>query len=1262
MHLLAAQPGGVEGGEAVDLGQTPGDIVVLSAADSDIACLAAAYERITKDEAGTAPSLRLANFMNLTHNLSVDLFVENIVSKAKLVVVRLLGGVGYWPYGAEQIAAACRQHNIPLAVLPGDDQPDAALAALSTLKREAAHRLWQYGVHGGIENAVNFIRFASDLISVEGSDNKTPWIEPAPLLRAGLYWPGRTAAGLEDIRQDWREGAPIAAIVFYRALVQAANTAPIDAVIVALTERGLNPLPLYASSLKDPVAAALIAGIVEDAPPDVILNGTGFALSTPGGDFTPAPFNPAAAPVLQIVFAGMSEAAWEQGLHGLSPRDLAMSVALPEVDGRIFTRAVSFKEIVKRDDHCQCDIIAHKPRLERIEFTADLALAWSDLTRSPAPQRRVAMVLANYPNKDGRLGNGVGLDTPAGAINVLNAMEDAGYDVTGRPLTGADLIDRLAAGPTNDLSDLANRNVSETFSLGDYQRHFDALPESLRRAVEARWGAAQDDPFIQGGEFALPCYRFENVTICLQPARGFNIDPKASYHSPDLVPPHNYFALYFWLRHDFMAQAVIHLGKHGNLEWLPGKALALSAQCYPEAILGPMPHLYPFIVNDPGEGTQAKRRSAAVIIDHLTPPLTRAESYGALAEIEQLADEYYEATGLDPRRIEVLSRDIIEKVQLSALDIDCGINKNDSETTALAKLDAYLCDLKEMQIRDGLHIFGQSPDGDQMTDLLVALLRTPRGTGEAADASLIRALADDLALGAGFDPLDCNMGAPWQGPRPPELAGPSLWRLTGDTVERLEALARSLVAGENVAPAQWTRTRAILAWLESDLRPAVEKCGRGEIAGIIDGLSGRFITPGPSGAPTRGRPDVLPTGRNFYSVDTRIVPTPSAWQLGWKSAQRLVQRHAQENGDWPRRLALSVWGTSNMRTGGDDIAQALALLGARPVWETASRRVTGFEILPLSLLDRPRVDVTLRVSGFFRDAFPGLVDLFDSAVAAVAALDEPANDNPLAERVRLEAATFQRDGLAADAAFSRASTRVFGSMPGAYGAGLQALIDERGWTDSADLARAYVAWGGYAYGGARRGKAEHALFNSRLGQIEAVVHNQDNREHDLLDSDDYYQFEGGMTAAVREASGRAPSVYHNDHSRPQSPVIRTLEEEIARVVRARVVNPKWIKGVMRHGYKGAFEMAATVDYLFAFAATAHCVRDHHFDAVFDAYIRDETVRDFFREYNPSAWQEMTARLMEALDRGLWRPRLNSAHEELAHQGAKSTTQQQRQMS
>jgi cobaltochelatase CobN len=926
-----------------------------------------------------------------------------------------------------------------------------------------------------------------------------------------------------------------------------------------------------------------------------------------------------------------------------------MNVALPEVDGRIITRTVSFKGVARRDWATETDIVSYEPVGDRVAFVCRLAANWVRLRRTPAHERRIALVLANYPNRDGRIGNGVGLDTPASAVAVLRAMHAAGYRVESIPADGNDLINRLAAGPTNDWRRLDGREPAETLSFASYSSFFAGLPPSVRDQVTARWGPGERDPFyrpgaLDCGRFLIAAFRCGNVAVCLQPARGYNIDPQASYHDPDLPPPHNYLAFHAWLRDDFAADAVIHLGKHGNLEWLPGKAIALSETCFPETALGPLPHLYPFIVNDPGEGTQAKRRAQAVIIDHLTPPLTRAESYGQLKDLEQLVDEYYEAAGVDPRRLRVLGEQILELCRSSGLDGECGISRADTREDALFKLDRYLCELKEMQIRDGLHVFGAAPEGGLVVDLLVALARVPRGSGAAGDASLLRALAEDLALA--FDPLDADPAMPWTGPTPALLDDAAPWRTAGDTIERLEALARRLVAGEVAADPRWTRTRDVLDAITSRIRPAVEACGSAEIAGLLTGLDGRFVAPGPSGAPTRGRLDVLPTGRNFYSVDTRTVPTPAAWTLGWKSATLLIERYAQDHGTWPRRLALTAWGTSNMRTGGDDIAQALALLGVRPTWDAASRRVTGFEILPVSVLDRPRVDVTLRISGFFRDAFANLIDLFDSAVRAVARLDESEDDNPLAASVQAETASLVDGGANAEDARRLAGARVFGSKPGAYGAGLQALIDERGWQTDADLARAYLVWGGYAYGDGLKGAVAHDLFKTRLTQTEAVLQNQDNREHDILDSDDYYQFEGGLTAAVRVLSGQQPAVYHADHARPESPRIRTLGEEVARVVRARVVNPKWIQGVMRHGYKGGFEMAATVDYLFAFAATARTVTDHQFDAVFDAYIDDDNVRNFLERNNPAALREMSERLIEALDRGLWRPRLNSARNTL----------------
>lgn len=1221
MHLLAAQPGTIsDGSEAIDLGQSPGDVVVLSAADTELSALAAAHGR-----AGAPFALRLANLSRLAHHMSVDLYCEQVIGGARLVVVRLLGGRSYWPYGIEQIATLCRKRNILLACLPGDDKPDAELMRDGTLAPDAAERLWRYLVFGGPDNAAHFLNFAASLI---GRD--TPWLEPRPVPPAGLY-------PADGWRAAWDPARPSAAVVFYRALVLSGDTAPVDALLEALRARGLNAHGLFVQSLKDAASAGIVEAVLAEMGVDVVINATGFAVASPTRP-EDTPFGPSDCPVLQVVLAAGGEAAWREGTHGLGPKDIAMNVALPEVDGRVLAGALSFKA-ARRDDATQCDIARHAPVEERVRYVCELASAWARLRRKRAGERRVGIVLANYPNRDGRLGNGVGLDTPAGTVEVLRAMAAAGYGVRDLPADGNALVEALQAGPTNDWRQLAAREVRETLALPDYFLFFNALPEAVRDAVRDRWGAPEADPFFKPGalscgEFLLPVLRLGAVAVGIQPARGYNIDPNASYHDPDLVPPHSYFAFYAWLRDQFRADAVIHMGKHGNLEWLPGKSLALSDACFPQAVLGPLPNLYPFIVNDPGEGTQAKRRTAAVIIDHLTPPLTRAESYGPLRELERLVDEYYEAAGVDPRRLAVLRKDILTTASAAGLDRDLGIEPGDDADTALAKLDNHLCELKELQIRDGLHIFGRSPGGDQRTDLLVALARVPRGQG-AGEGSLLRALADDLALG--FDPLDCTLGEAWAGPRPEVLSGTDAWRTHGDTVERLEGLARDLVAGRPCPP-QWSRTAAVLDHVAARLAPAVDGCGGAEIAGLMRGLDGRFVPPGPSGAPTRGRPDVLPTGRNFFSVDTRTVPTPAAWHLGWKSAQLLLERHLQDHGDWPRAMALTAWGTSNMRTGGDDIAQGLALMGVRPTWDAGSRRVTGFEILPAGVLDRPRVDVTLRVSGFFRDAFPDLINLFDSAVRAVAALDEPDDVNPLAARVRADS-----HRLGAD----RAAARVFGSKPGAYGAGLQALIDEKGWTTSADLAEAYLAWGGWVYGAGGEGEAGHELFRDRLARVEAVVQNQDNREHDLLDSDDYYQFEGGMTAAVRHVSGADPAVYHPDHSRPESPRIRTLDEEIARVVRARAANPKWIAGVMRHGYKGAFEMTATVDYLFAFAATTRAVRDHHFDLLAEAYLADEEVRRFLADNNPAALAEMIARFREAIERGLWRPRRNSIHALLA---------------
>ncbi|MBN9304560.1 MAG: cobaltochelatase subunit CobN [Devosia sp. 67-54] len=1250
MHLLSAQAGALQqDGEAIDLGQSPAPLVFASAADSELALLAGAADRAATDE------LRCANLLRLSHNLSVDLWIEKTVSHAKMVVVRLLGGPAYWPYGVDQLTALAAAGQFKLALLPGDATPDPILQSRSTVAPELWTRLHALFTAGGPENADAMLRLmremaaGTELVAPTPGPSPQGGGEPAgadgeirPFPRFG-YWTPETGVTFELSASE----RPAVPLLFYRAALEGAGTATLEALYHEIARQGLAPLPLMISTLKEAACVRFVKAAFAAHQPQAILNLTGFALGLDGIEDKLNPFAETDAPVIQLVQGGRPQVQWAADSQGLSAKDLAMQIVLPELDGRIGGLIVGHKAEAVWHARTQCPLSSYAPDADGVRRAVSLAANWVKLRATPRGERRVAMVLANYPIRDGRLANGVGYDAPASTVEILRALETAGYALAGVPADGNALIERLQQGPTNAHPE---RKGGMPFSLTRYRELFAGLPETVQRAVTARWGEAEADPFVRGAAFHLPAVRFGHVAVLLQPARGYDRDDAAAYHDPDLAPPHAYVASYLWLKHEFGAEALIHNGKHGSLEWLPGKATALDATSYPGLLWGELPHLYPFIVNDPGEGTQAKRRTGAVIIDHLVPPLTRAETYGPLKDLEALLDEYYAASGMDRRRLSHLRRRILDFTRDARLDRDIGLPDDESE--ALKAIDTFLCDLKEAQIRDGLHVFGQSPAGRLERDLLAALARVPRGE-RAPDQSLIRALADDLKLGV--DPLTAGLGDEWTGPdfgpvdvaptpSPSPQGGGGRLRSIGDVVERLEELAAAMIEG--AAPAPGPASAAVLAAVETVMRPRLRASGPAEVAALLDGLDGKFVRPGPSGAPSRGRLDVLPTGRNFYSVDNRAIPTPTAWELGRKSAEAVLARHFQDHGVALRSLALSVWGTSNMRTGGDDIAQALAFIGAKPVWDPSSLRPSGYEIVPLARLGRPRVDVTLRISGLFRDAFPQQIGLFDKAIRAIGALDEPAGDNPIAARMRSDALELMREGRSEAEAALAAGHRVFGSKPGAYGAGLQALIDSGMWESKADLGRAFLNWGQYAYGAHAAGTPELARFAARLGDIEAVVHNQDNREHDLLDSDDYYQFEGGLVATAESLTGRRPLAYHNDHSRPERPVARTLEEEISRVMRGRVVNPKWIAGVKRHGYKGAFEIIATVDYMFAFAATTGAVKTHHFDLAFEAFVEDEAIRAFLIANNRFGYDELIDKFNEARRRGYWVPRSNSAFQYL----------------
>ncbi len=1258
MHLLSTRPGGfVEDDSAVIcLDQTPADIVVLSSADTTLALLAAARAQLALAEPGF-PTLRLANLLHLRGNASLDRYADEVLQHARVVIVDHLGSESTWPYGIQQLAALARRHGQALTLFSGDLTEDPALLARGTLPADIGQLLWRYLRAGGAANALHFLRAAAWHGLAHGSEPPPPRPLPQATLHVPAAWLEGAAPGgdpLAALQRAWHPGAPVVALVFYRSHLLAGNTAAFDDLALALHARGLNALPLALDSLKDALCLATLRALCEQHGVQLVLNTTAFAAL--GHDSAAAAQDALAgdAPVLQVIVSGADRDGWLQDSQGLRPRDIAMQIVLPEMDGRIVTRAISFKAGTERCPHTQVDLVRYQSEPDRVDFVAQLAQRWCRLRTLAPHEKRLALILANYPGSEGRIGSGVGLDTPASVMQLLQLLQREGHDLgpDALPDDGDALMRRLTEGIANDPQLWPLRPALQSYCLQDYRARLAALPAGMEAAITTRWGAPEQDPALRQGRFMIAGLRLGKVFVGIQPARTLEVQDWANYHDAELPPPHHYLAFYFWLRDVFAVDAVAHVGKHGNLEWLPGKSLALSSSCWPDAILGPLPHLYPFIVNDPGEGAQAKRRTQAVIIDHLMPPLTRAENHGPMQELERLVDEFYDALLVDARRAALLRQQILAVVRQQQLAGELGLEgalAQGQDEAVLERIDAYLCELKETQIRDGLHVFGASPAGPQRLDTLLALARYASADGAPG---LIAALAADL-LGEGTDPFAPGAAEPFAGARPALLqqVSDAPWRHWGDTRERLELLAARLLqelleADKIDSKLSFTdagKQRISLKNTEKTLNrvlqvlvPRLDACGSQELHQFSQALRGRFVPPGPSGSPSRGRPDVLPTGRNFYTVDTRAIPTQTAWALGERAARQLIERHLQEHGDYPRSIGLSVWGTATMRTGGDDIAQALALIGVRPRWAPGSQRVVDFEVIPRVGLHRPRVDVTLRISGLFRDAFPATVQLFDAAVQAVAALDgEDAQENPIRARILADSAQLAAQGMSPDEARRRAGWRMFGSRPGHYGSGLELLLRSGQWDSDADLGHAWLAASSHAYGQADEGSAAGDALALRVAGLDAVLHNQDSREHDILDSGDYHLFQGGMAASVRHLSGRQPALYHGDHGNPALPRVRTLQEEIGRVVRARMVNPKWLAGVRRHGYKGAFEMAASVDYLFGFDATARVVGDHHYALVTEAYVFDDVNRDFLAQHNPQALADILARLREAIARGLW---------------------------
>ncbi|MGY1752307.1 cobaltochelatase subunit CobN [Blastococcus sp. SYSU D01042] len=1131
-----------------------------------------------------------------------------LVEGSPLVVVRILGVRRQY----EEMLGPLLAGAAPVVVLGGEQVPDAELMELSTVPMGVATEAHGYLAQGGPDNLVQLHRFLSDTVLLTGEGFEPPSVAPD--------W------GV--LERDSRGTGPTVAVLYYRAHHLSGNTGFVESLCRAVEDAGGRALPVFTSSLRsvDPELLATLRGADAMVVTVLAAGGARPATAQAGGDDGAWDVGELAAldvPVIQGLCLTRSREEWAADDDGLSPLDVGNQVAIPEFDGRLISVPFSFKET---DDDGLTSYVADPERAARVAGTA---VAHALLRHTPPAERRIVVMLSAYPTKHARIGNAVGLDTPASVVRLLAAMAGQGYDIGPfdgpgalpgvAGLDGDALVHALIAAGGQDADWLTEEQLSGNpvrIPAARYREHFDTLPADLREAVEEHWGPAPGSLFVDGDDIVFAALRAGNVVVMVQPPRGFGENPIAIYHDPDLPPSHHYLAAYWWLRAEFGAHALVHVGKHGNLEWLPGKNVGLSASCGPDAALGDLPLVYPFLVNDPGEGSQAKRRAHATLVDHMVPPMARADSYGDIARLEQLLDEHANVAAMDPAKLPAVRAQIWTLLQAAKLDADLGLHErpeDDHFDEMILHVDGWLCEIKDSQIRDGLHVLGAPPTGQNRVDLVLAMLRARQIWGGSVALPGLRE-----ALGLVED----------------GTAGLA-------ETDRVEALAEALVEGMEVRG--WTRgavedvvrevlgrdddgVAAVLRFAVDEVVPRLERT-TDELDATLHALEGGYVPAGPSGSPLRGLINVLPTGRNFYSVDPRAVPSRLAWETGQAMAESLVDRYRADTGEYPRSVGLSVWGTSAMRTSGDDIAEVLALLGVQPVWDEASRRITGLEAVPLDELGRPRIDVTVRISGFFRDAFPHVVTMLDDAVTLAAELDEPAELNFVKAHVDAD--------VAGHGDRRRATTRVFGSKPGAYGAGLLSLIDSRNWRGDADLAEVYAVWGGYAYGRDLDGVQARPDMEAAYRRIAVAAKNVDTREHDIADSDDYFQYHGGMVATVRALTGTAPAAYIGDSTRPEQVRTRSLTEETARIFRARVVNPKWLAAMRRHGYKGAFELAATVDYLFGYDATTGVVADWMYEKLAQTYVLDPENRAFMETSNPWALHGIAERLLEAVDRRMW---------------------------
>ena len=1157
----------------------------------------------------------------------------------------------------DELVQSLQDSSVSIYAQSASNEPEIELMKLSTVDNAVYRKVSQYLDYGGRKNFYSLILYLANYFI--GSNYE--FSEPARPIWEGIYHPDfdHVPTLKEYLQSKCVAGRPTVGLWFYQSLWQAGNTLFIDRLIEEIERQGANVIPVFLHAAKDVERGTKGAEWVvenlfmKDGRPiiDVLISTLMFSLSIKPWEGSDTGEGQEVArseewfikrlnvPVLKAIVTYNTLAEWNESLQGCSPMDISMGIAMPEFDGMLITVPVAARERTDIDPLTGARVIRFEPLPERTNKIVRLSLNWAKLRHIPNSQKKVAIIFHNYPPRDDRIGTAFGLDSPVSVLNIMKAMDDAGYTIERMPENGQALIEDVKSRLTLDRrwrspEELAKRAI-DSVTEGDYKDWFEQLPVAVQEKMTSAWGEAPGKLFVHKKNLIIPGVINGNIFIGLQPPRGFLEDPAAIYHSPDHPIPHHYYAYYRWIRDVFRADLVMHIGKHGSLEWLPGKSVGLSDSCFPDIAISDLPNIYPYIINNPGEGTQAKRRSYCCIIDHLVPVMHNADAYDEMAELEVMLADYYQAASEDPSKLPTQKKMIWDKVCEAKLDHDLEIEEEEAFSDFdkfLEKLHEYLHEMADTQIRDGLHILGEPPEGSRLDEFLVALTRLANGQVP----SLRQSLAE--AMGYDYDYLLDNRGKIVSGSK-----------TCGQVIDDLNSLALRLVSGlheqgfavgtipelvEEILGKRNPKIEKVLDYIATTLAPNIDATVD-ELSAILCASDGGFVSPGPSGAPTRGMADILPTGRNFYSVDPQAIPSQAAWKVGVAQADALLERYLEDEGCYPESLGMVIWGSPTMRTKGDDIAEVLCLMGVRPVWEERSGRVTGIELIPIEELQRPRIDVMLRISGFFRDAFPNIVHLVDRAVELVAEQKEPPEQNFLAKHVSADISEKTAAGIDLEQAKTLACYRIFGCRPGAYGAGVSDAIDSKNWKDEKDLAEIYVKWGGYAYGRKNFGATVPDEFRRRLSRLDLTVKNEDTREYDMLDGDDFYSYHGGMIAAVKALKGELPRSYCGDSSDPDRVKTRSTVEETKHIFRARILNPKWIESMKRHGYKGAGDISRMVDIAFGWDATAEVLEDWMYEELANKYALDKDMQEWLKKVNPHALQNIAERLLEAVERGMW---------------------------